>query len=46
VKLLWHGTSTADPKNIYKGKDDGLDMRYGGDNAKWGKAIYFAVKAS
>ena len=43
-KELFHGTRTNEPRLIYEG-EDGFDMRYSAEGM-WGKANYFAVKAS
>ena len=43
-KLLFHGTSTTDPKEIYKG-DSSFDIKFN-KRALWGKGNYFAVNAS
>lgn len=43
-KLLFHGTSQNDPKEIYQGAE-GFDMRFSRDGA-WGRGNYFAVNAS
>ena len=43
-KLLFHGTSGTDPKEIYKG-DSSFDIRFS-QQGMWGKGNYFAVNAS
>lgn len=43
-KLLFHGTSQTDPKEIYQG-DSSFDMRFS-RLGMWGKGNYFAVNAS
>ena len=43
-KILFHGTSQTNPKEIYEG-DDSFDMRLSRDGM-WGKGNYFAVDAS
>lgn len=41
---LFHGTSTTDPKKIYK-SEQGFDFRYSSQGL-WGTGSYFAVNAS
>jgi hypothetical protein len=43
-KMLYHGTSKTDPKEIYKGKE-GFNLNYS-PGGMWGIANYFAVNAS
>ena len=43
-KFLFHGTSTTDPKEIYKG-DSSFDSKFSREGM-WGKGNYFAVNAS
>ena len=43
-QMLFHGSSTTDPKDIYNG-DSSFDMRFSRDGL-WGKGNYFAVNAS
>ena len=43
-KLLFHGTSSTDPKEIYQG-DSSFDMRFS-RQGMWGKGNYFAINAS
>ena len=43
-KLLFHGTSDTDPKEIYKG-DSSFDIKFSRQGL-WGKGNYFAVNAS
>ena len=43
-KLLFHGTSKTDPKEIYKG-DCSFDTKYSRQGL-WGRGNYFAVNAS
>eukprot|EP01022_Parablepharisma_sp_SALTPOND_P027110 TRINITY_DN6578_c0_g1_i1.p1 TRINITY_DN6578_c0_g1~~TRINITY_DN6578_c0_g1_i1.p1 ORF type:complete len:1139 (+),score=43.24 TRINITY_DN6578_c0_g1_i1:93-3419(+) len=42
--LLFHGTSTNHPSEIFKGKEEGFDMRFS-KAGYWGIGIYFAVNA-
>ena len=44
IKLLWHGTSTNHPKEIYRG-EVGFDVRFSRAGL-WGNAIYFARNAA
>lgn len=44
-KYLFHGSTENNPKEIYKGRDCGFDMRLSKDGM-WGKAIYFTENAS
>ncbi len=43
-KLLFHGTSSNDPKLIYEGKEEGFDLRFALDGM-WGRAIYFHLNS-
>lgn len=43
-RMLFHGTRTVDPEEIYQHKDVGFDMRLA-NKGMWGEAIYFAVNA-
>ena len=43
-QVLFHGSRTTDPKEIYRG-DSSFDMRFSADGM-WGKGNYFAVNAS
>lgn len=43
-QMLFHGSRTTDPKDIYNG-DSSFDMRFS-SNGMWGKGNYFAVNAS
>ena len=43
-KLLFHGTSVTNPSQIYE-STNGFDVQYA-RRGTWGKAIYFAEKAS
>ena len=42
-QVLFHGSRTTDPKQIYSG-DSSFDMRFSADGM-WGKGNYFAVNA-
>ena len=44
VKVLFHGTSSVDPKTIWE-SEQGLDMRFSRDGM-YGQGIYFADNAS
>ena len=43
-KFLFHGTSSTDPKEIYKG-DSSFDLKFS-EQGLWGRGNYFAVNAS
>ena len=43
-QLLFHGTRTSNPEDIYKG-GEGFDMRFSSDGL-WGRGNYFAVNSS
>lgn len=43
-RMLFHGTRSIDPKEIYDSIDVGFDMRLA-NKGMWGEAIYFAVNA-
>ena len=43
-QMLFHGSRTTDPSDIYKG-DSSFDMRFS-NYGMWGKGNYFAVNAS
>jgi len=43
-QMLFHGSRTTDPKDIYNG-DSSFDVRFS-SNGMWGKGNYFAVNAS
>ena len=43
--LLWHGTSTLNPEEIYKKDGEGFNINYA-NGGLWGQGIYFAVNAS
>lgn len=42
-KLLWHGTSGAEPLLVYKG-EEGFDMKFSHEGM-WGRGLYFAAKS-
>ena len=42
---LFHGTRTTAPEAIFRGQEEGFDMRYC-SSGMWGQGIYFAVNAS
>ena len=44
-KLLFHGTRSANPEEIYKDVDVAFDSRFS-RAGMWGKATYFAMNAS
>ena len=43
--MLFHGTRQNNPELIYKGKEEGVDMRFS-NHGMWGRGIYFAKSAS
>lgn len=43
-KLLWHGTSGADPFLVYQG-EEGFDMKFA-HSGMWGRGLYFAANSS
>jgi len=43
--LLFHGTSTVDPKKIYDGYYENFDVAHA-NAGLWGKGVYFATDAS
>ncbi len=45
-RLLFHGTRTAKPDQIYKASDTGFDIQHAKVSGNYGKGLYFAVHAS
>ena len=45
-QLLFHGTRTVNPKNIYQKSDVGFDLQYSKVAGSYGRGLYFAIHAS
>jgi hypothetical protein len=45
-KLLFHGTRTIKPEEVYKNSDTGFDLQFANANGMYGKGLYFASGAN
>ena len=45
-KLLFHGTRTIKPEEIYRNSDTGFDLQFANTSGAYGKGLYFASGAN